>query len=146
MDSDEPTTEKGRPRASVVSIILSVAGIVLPLGVLVGGYPLVKHGRVMTDQELVLALLCSLLFLVLEFVALAYGLAASRTVLGKVAVGISGVLLGLSSILLAFGLTICLDNENAGWLAGTPFWVIMVAVLLAVSLAFFGLFRAKWLS
>ena len=93
-----------------------------------------------------LGLLCSLLFLVFEFVALAYGLVARRTVLGKAAVGISGALLGLACILFAFGLTICLDRDNAGWLAGTPFWVIMVAVLLAVSLAFFGLFRAKRLS
>jgi hypothetical protein len=143
MDSEEPTTAKGRPRASVVSIILAIVGIVLPLGALVGVYPYIEHGRAMTDQELVLAFLCSLLFLVLEFVALAYGLAARRTVLGKAAVGISGALLGLASILFAFGLTICLDNENAGWLAGAPFWVILVAVLLTISLAFFGLFRAK---
>jgi hypothetical protein len=146
MDNEEPTKEKGRPRASVVSIMLAIVGIVLPLGAFVGVYPFIKHGRAMTGQELALAFLCSLLFLVLEFVALAYGLAARRTMLGKAAVGISGALMGLSSILFAFGLTICLDNENAGWLTGTPFWVIMVAVVLAVSLAFFGLFRAKRLS
>ena len=146
MHGEVPTREKGRTRAAVVSIILAIAGVVLPLGILVGIYPLIEHGRAMTDQELVLALSCSLLFLVLESVALAYGLAARRTLLGKAAIVLSGALLGLSSVLVAFGLTICLDNETAGWLAETPFWVVMVAVLLAESVAFVGLFGAKWLS
>jgi hypothetical protein len=146
MDTEDQNKAIGCPRAVVVGSILSVVGVALPLCLLIGAYPLVKHGRAMTDQELVLALLCSFLFLVLEFVALAYGLAARRTVLGKVVVGISGVLLGLSSILVAFGLAVCFANEAAGWPLGTTFGVVLVAVLLVISLCLLGLFRAKWLS
>jgi hypothetical protein len=100
----------------------------------------------MTDQELVLVLLSAVAFLVLEFIALAYGLAARRTVLGKVATGISALLLGLSSIVLAAALTICLDNWNAGWLTGAPFWALLAVFLLVISLGLCGLFRTRWLS
>jgi hypothetical protein len=66
-------------------------------------------------------------------------------VLGKVGVGISGVLLGLSILIFAFVLTIWLDTEKAGWFKGTPFGVIITGIVLVLSLALFGLFRAKWL-
>jgi hypothetical protein len=38
------------------------------------------------------------------------------------------------------------DRRTAGWLEGTPFWVIVMGVLLVISLVIFALFRAKWLS
>jgi hypothetical protein len=109
--------------------------------------PFVKHDRVaVTDEEVALVLLCSILFLALELVAFVYGLAARHTVLGKAAVGLSGILLALSTVSFAWVLTIRLDRHNAGWLKGTPFWVTEMGVLLVISIALFALFRTKWLS
>ena len=114
---------------------------------LIGCYPFVTHDRVVvTDEEVTLVLLCSLLFLTLELAAFIFGLAARRSVLGKAAVGLSGVLLALATLSFAYVLTIRLDRRNAGWLEGTPFWVIVMGVLLVISLVIFALFRAKWLS
>jgi len=125
---------------------LSIVGIVLPFCLLIGVYPFVKHDRVVvTDEEITLFLLCSLLFLILELVAFAVGLKARRKPLGKAAVGLSGLLLALSTFSFAWVLTIRLDRRNAGWLKGTPFWVIEMGVLLAISLVLIVLFRAKWL-
>ena len=140
-DVESEDRAKVKSRHSVVGIVLSIVGFVLPLGLLLGIYPFVKHGRAVTDQEIMLALLCSVLFQLLELVAIVYGLAARRTALGKVAVGISGILLGLSILLVAFVLTIVLDNAF-GW-ADTAFWPLM-CILLAVSLVVLVLFRAKW--
>jgi hypothetical protein len=67
-------------------------------------------------------------------------------VLGKAAVVVSGVLLALATLSFAYVLTLRLDRRNAGWLEGTPFWVIVMGVVLVLSLVFFALFRAKWLS
>jgi hypothetical protein len=146
-DHERPTEVKSRPWHSIAAIVLPFIGVVLPLCLLVGGYRFVKHGRVMvTDEEITLVLLCSLLFLILELVALVFGLAARRTLLGKAAVGLSGVLLALATFSFASVLTIRLDRGNAGWLEGTPFWVIVMGVLLVISLVIFALYRAKWLS
>ena len=147
VDNERPTEVKSRPWLSIAAIVLPFAGIVLPLCLLIGGYPFVKHAqRAVTDEEVTLVLLCSLLFLALELVAFAFGLAARRTVLGKAAVSLSGVLLALSALAFAYVLTIRLDRRNAGWLEGTPFWVIVTGVLLVISLVIFALRRAKWLS
>jgi hypothetical protein len=148
MDSTNPTEMKRRGRwHSVVGIVLSIVGVLLPLCLLLGGYSFVKHDRVVvTDGEMTLVLLCSLFFLILELVAFACGLVARRTVLGKAAVGLSAILLGLSTLLFANVLTIRLDRRDAGWLKGTPLWVILVGVLLAISIVLYALFRAKWLS
>jgi hypothetical protein len=147
VDNECPTEVKSRPWHSLAGIVLPFVGIVLPLCLLIGGYPFVKHDRVVvTDEEMTLVLLCSLLFLILELVAFVCGLAARRTVLGKAAVGLSGILLALSTLAFAYVLTIRLDRRNAGWLEGTPFWVIVMGVLLVISLVIFALFRAKWLS
>ena len=146
VDNGRPTEVKSRPWHSIAGIVLPFVGIVLPLCLLIGGYRFVKHDRVVTDEEMTLVLLCSLLFLTLELVAFAFGLAARRTVLGKAALGQSGVLLALSAFAFAYVLTIRLDRRNAGWLEGTPFWVIVMGVLLVISLVIFALFRAKWLS
>jgi hypothetical protein len=43
MASEDPPKVKRRFQPSVVSIILSIVGMMLPLCVLVGGYPFVKH-------------------------------------------------------------------------------------------------------
>ncbi len=145
MDNEAPTKVKSRPWHSAAGIVLPIVGIVLPLGLLLGGYPFVKHDRVVvTDEEITLVLLCSLLFLILELVAFVYGLAARRTMLGKAAVGLSGILLALSTFLFAWVLTIRLDRRNAGWLKGTQFWVIEMCVLLVISLVLFALIRGKW--
>jgi hypothetical protein len=101
---------------------------------------------VVTDEEITLVLRCSLLFLILELAAFVYGLAARRKMLGKAAVGLSGILLALSTISFAWVLTIRLDRRNAGWLKGTQFWVIEMGVLLVISLVLFALIRGKWLS
>ena len=146
-DHERPTEVKSRPWHSIAGIVLPFVGVVLPLCLLVGGYRFVKHDRVVvTDEEITLVLLCSLLFLILELVAFVCGLAARRTVLGKAAVGLSGVLLALATFSFASVLTIRLDRGNAGWLEGTPFWVIVTGVLLVISLVIFALRRAKWLS
>ena len=147
VDNGRPTEVKSRPWHSIAGIVLPFVGIVLPMCLLIGGYPFVKHDRVVvTDEEITLVLLCSLLFLTLELAAFVFGLAARRTVLGKAAVGLSGVLLALATFSFAYVLTIRLDRGNAGWLEGTPFWVIVMGVLLVISLVIFALFRAKWLS
>lgn len=126
---------------SVVGIILPIVGIVLPLCLLIGGYSFVKHDRVrVTDEEITLVLFCSLLFLVLELIAVSYGLAARHTVLGKAGVGLSAILLALSTFLFAYVLSIRLDRRDAGWLKGTPFWAIESGVLLVISIVLFGLF------
>jgi hypothetical protein len=146
VDNERPTEVTSRPGHSLAGIVLPFVGIVLPLGLLIGGYPFVKHDRVVvTDEEITLVLLGSLLFLILELVALGFGLAARRTVLGKAAVGLSGILLALATLSFAYVLTIRLDRRNAGWLEGTPFGVIVMGVLLVISLVIFALFRAKWL-
>jgi hypothetical protein len=146
-DHEGPSEVKSRPWHSIAGIVLPFVGVVLPLCLLVGGYRFVKHDRVVvTDEEITLVLLCSLLFLTLELAALVFGLAARRTVLGKAAVGLSGVLLTLATFSFAYVLTIRLDRRNAGWLEGTPFWVIVMGVLLVISVVIFALFRAKWLS
>jgi hypothetical protein len=146
MDSKGPTQGKSRLWRSAAGLILSIVGIVLPFCLLIGVYPFVKHDRVVvTDEEITLFLLCSLLFLILELVAFAVGLKARRKPLGKAAVGLSGLLLALSTFSFAWVLTIRLDRRNAGWLKGTPFWVIEMGVLLAISLVLIVLFRAKWL-
>jgi hypothetical protein len=73
------------------------------LFVLIGGWAGLKHDRVIvTDEEVSLVLFCSLLFLILELVAFAYGLPARRTVPGKVAIGLSGTLLAFSTFLFAW--------------------------------------------
>ena|ERR1700722_18555279 len=143
MESEDPTRVTGLHRNSVIGIVLSIVGIVLPICLLLGVYPFVKHDRAVTGQEVMLVSLGSVIFLTLELIAIVYGLAARRTVPGKVAVGMSGILLGLSILIFAFVLTTVLDNAF-GW-AGTPFWPIIMCVLLAISLLLFGLFRAKWL-
>jgi hypothetical protein len=144
VDNERPEV-KNRPWHPIAAIVLPFAGIVLLLCLLIGGYPFVKHERrVVTNEEVTLVLLCSLLFLALELVAFAFGLAARRTVLGKAALGLSGVLLALAAFLFAYVLTIRLDSGDAGWLEGTPFWVIVTGVLLVISLVIFALFRAKW--
>jgi hypothetical protein len=146
-DNERPAEVKSRPWHCIAGIVLPFVGVVLPLCLLVGGYRFVKHDRVMvTDEGMALVLLCSLLFLTLELVGFVFGLAARRTVLGKVAVGLSGVLLALATFSFAYVLTIRLDRRNAGWLEGTPFWVIVMGVLLVISLVIFALFQAKWLS
>jgi hypothetical protein len=146
-DNERPTEVKSRPWHSIAAIVLPFVGVVLPLCLLVGGNRFVKHGRVMvTDEEITLVLLCSLLFLILELLAFVFGLAARRTLLGKAAVGLSGVLLALATISFAYVLTIRLDRGNAGWLEGTPFWVIVMGALLVISFVIFALFRAKWRS
>ena len=145
-DNERPTEVKSRPWHSIAGIVLPFVGVVLPLCLLIGGYRFVKHDRVVTDEEMTLVLLCSLLFLTLELAAFVFGLAARRTVLGKAAVGLSGVLLALATFSFAYVLTIRLDRRNAGWLEGAPFWVIVMGVLLVISLVIFALFRAKWLS
>ena len=145
-DNERPTEVKSRPWHSIAGIVLPFVGVVLPLCLLIGGYRFVKHDRVVTDEEMTLVLLCSLLFLTLELAAFVFGLAARRTVLGKAALGQSGVLLALSAFAFAYVLTIRLDRRNAGWLEGTPFWVIVTGVLLVISLVIFALRRAKWLS
>jgi hypothetical protein len=147
MDNPDPTVMKGCLWHSVVGIVLPIVGIVLPLCLLLGGYAFVKHDRVrVTDEEITLVLLCSLLFLVIELVALIYGLAARGTVLGKAVVGLSTILLALATFLFAYVLTIRLDRRDAGWLKGTPFWAIVLGVLLVISMVLFALFRGKWLS
>ena len=146
-DNERPTEVKSRPWHSIAGLGLSFVGIAVPLGLLLGGYRFVKHDRVVvTDEEITLFLLCSLLFLILELVAFAVGLKARRKPLRKAAVGLSGLLLALSTFSFAWVLTIRLDRGNAGWLEGTPFWVIVMGVLLVISLVIFALFRAKWLS
>jgi hypothetical protein len=145
-DNERPAEVKSRPWHSIAGIVSPFVGIAVPLCLLLGGYRLVKHDRVVTDEEMTLALLCSLLFLTLELAAFIFGLAARRSVLGKAAVGLSGVLLALATLSFAYVLTIRLDRGNAGWLEGTPFWVIVMGVLLVISLVIFALFRAKWLS
>jgi hypothetical protein len=145
--NERPAEGKSRPWHSIVGIVLPFVGIAVPLGLLIGGYRFVKHDRVVvTDEEITLALLCSLLFLTFELAAFIFGLAARRSVLGKAVVGLSGVLLALATLSFAYVLTIRLDRRNAGWLEGTPFWVIVMGVLLVISLVIFALFRAKWLS
>jgi hypothetical protein len=147
MDNTDPTVTKRRLWQSVVGIVLPIVGIVLPLCLLMGGWPFVTHDRVVvTDEEITLVLLCSLLFLILELVALIYGLAARRTVLGMAAVGLSAILLALSAYLFAYVLTIRLDRRDAGWLKGTPFCAVILGVLLVISIVLFALFRTKWLS
>jgi hypothetical protein len=133
---------------SVVGIILSIVGVVLPLGLLFGAYPRITHDRVkVTDEEITLVLLCSFLFLILELIALIYGLAVRRTVLGKAAVGLSAILLALSTLVFAYVLTLRLDRREAGWLKGTPFWVIFMGVLLVVaSIVLFAFFRVQRLT
>ena len=145
-DNERPTEVKSRPWHSIAGIVLPFVGVVLPLCLLIGGYRFVKHDRVVTDEEMALVLLCSLLFLTLELAAFVFGLAARRTVLGKAAVGLSGVLLALATFSFAYVLTIRLDRGNAGWLEGTPFWAVVMGVLLVISLVIFALFRANWLS
>lgn len=147
MDDTNQTVMKRCLWHSLVGIVLPIVGIVLPLCLLMGGYPFVKHDRVrVTDEEITLVLLCSLFFLIIELVALIYGLAARRTVLGKAVVGLSTILLALSTFLFANVLTIRLDRRDAGWLKGSPFWAILLGVLLVISIVLFALFRAKWLS
>ena len=146
-DNERPAEVKSRPWHSIAGIVLPFVGIAVPLCLLIGGYRFVKHDRVVvTDEEVTLALLCSLLFLTLELAAFIFGLAARRSVLGKAAVVVSGVLLALATLSFAYVLTLRLDRRNAGWLEGTPFWVIVMGVLLVLSLVIFALFRAKWLS
>jgi hypothetical protein len=146
-DNERPAEAKSRPWHCIAGFVLPFVGIVLPLCLLLGGYRFVKHDRVVvTDEEITLVLHCSLLFLILELVAFVFGLAARRTLLGKAAVGLSGVLLALATLSFASVLTIRLDRGNAGWLEGTPFWVIVMGVLLVISLVIFALFRAKWQS
>jgi hypothetical protein len=144
MESEDPTKVTGPRRYSFIGIVLSIVGIVLPICILLGIYPFVEHGRAVTDQEVMLASLCSVIYLTLELIAIVYGLAARRTAPGKVAVGMSGIQLALAILLFAFVLTIVLDR-GFGW-ANTPFWLIIVCVLLAISLLLLGLFRAKWLN
>jgi hypothetical protein len=147
MDDEDPKKVKSRPWRSAAAIILAFVGLALPLCLLIAGYPFVKHDRVVvTDEEVTLVLLCSVLFLILELIAFVYGLAARRTVLGKVAVGLSGILFALSTFSLAWVLTIRFDRRNAGWLKGTPFWVIEMGVLLVISMVLLALSRVKWLS
>ena len=146
MDNTDPPVKR-RLWHFVVGALLPIAGIVLPLCLLMGVYPFVKHDRVVvTDQEITLILVCSLLFLILELVALICGLAARRRVLGKAVVGLSAILLALSTLLFAYVLTIRLDRRDAGWLKGTPFWAVMLGVLLVLSVVLFALIRTKWLS
>jgi hypothetical protein len=95
----------------------------------------------------VLLILCSLLFFVLELAGLVYGVAARRTVLGKVATGISGIFLGISALLMALVIT---DWVNSGPVGGDfSFLAVLLGVVvvlsLVVSLVLFGLFRANWL-
>ena len=78
MDKEDPRAAKSPRQQSVVSIVLSVVGIVLPLGIVIGCYPFVKHGRTATYEEITLVLLSSFLFLLLELVALVFGIAARR--------------------------------------------------------------------
>jgi hypothetical protein len=75
----------------------------------------------------------------LELLAFVFGLAARHTVLGKAALGLSGILLALSTLSFAYVLTIRLDRPDAGWLQGTPFWVMVMGVLLVISLIVFHL-------
>src|SRR5215469_5436815 len=90
-DNERPTEVKSRPWHCIAGIVLPFVGIILPLCLLIGGYRFVKHDRVVvTDEEMTLALLCSLLFLTLELAAFVFGLAARRSVLGMAAVGLSG--------------------------------------------------------
>ena len=146
-DNERPAEAKSCPWHCISAIVLPFVGIAVPVCLLLGGYRFVKHDRVVvTDEEMTLALLCSLLFLTLELAAFIFGLAARRSVLGKAAVGLSGVLLALATLSFAYVLTIRLDRRNAEWLEGTPFWVIGMGVLLVLSLVIFALFRAKWLS
>jgi hypothetical protein len=142
MNMENPAKVNSGPWHSRTRIIFPLLGLVLSLFVLVGGWTGVKHDRVrVTDEEVSLLLFCSLLFLILEFVALANGLAAWRTVPGKVAIGLSGIMLVFSTFLFAWGLTIRLDRRDAGWLQGTPLWAVETTVLMAISLVLFGLFR-----
>ena len=146
-DHEGPSEVKSRSWHCIAGIVLPFVGIAVPLCLLLGSYRFVKHDRVVvTDEEITLVLLCSLLFLILELLAFVFGLAARRTVLGKAAVGLSGVLLALATLSFAYVLTIRLDRRNAGWLEGTPFWVLVMGVLLVLALVIFALFRAKWLS
>jgi hypothetical protein len=143
-NNERPAAVKSRPWHGIAGIVLPFVGIVLPLCLLLGGYRFVKHDRVVvTDEEMTLALLCSLLFLTLELAAFIFGLTARRSVLGKAAVGLSGVLLALATLSFAYVLTIRLDRRNAGWLEGTPFWVLVMGVLLVLALVIFALFLAK---
>ena len=145
MDED-PLRVKSRRWHSAVGIALPLVGIVLPLCLLIGVWPRVLHDRVVvTGEEVTLVLFCSLLFLIIQLVAFVYGLAIRHTLPGRIAVGLSGILLVVSTILFAWVLTIRLDRRNTPeWLKGAPFWLIETGVLLVVSFVLFALFRAKW--
>ena len=98
--------------AGKASIVTSIIGIILPVCLAFLGLHFVPGGRAVTKEEVMVVLLCSTLFVILELVALGCAIVGRRTVVGKVGVVISGILLVISVIILSFVLAICLDRDD----------------------------------
>ncbi|OAI40988.1 hypothetical protein AYO40_00470 [Planctomycetaceae bacterium SCGC AG-212-D15] len=92
--------------------MLSISGIVLPVCFGILGFHFAEHGRAATKQEITVVLLCSVLFVVLELVALGFAIVGRRTVIGKVGAVISGILLVISVIVLSWIVAICFDRDD----------------------------------
>ena len=127
-------------KRATVGLIFCGAGVVLPIGLLFGVEPMVEHGRTLTHQEVALGASCSVVALIFQSAAMIAGLASRCTILGKVVVALSGVLLLVSTLAFAFALTTILDDAF-GW-AEASFLPIALGTLAAISLLLVGPFRA----
>jgi hypothetical protein len=93
------------------SLWTSISGIVVPVGlaalalvVVLVLTPQSRLGPKYGNEGLAALAICGVLFVILELVALACGIAARRTATGKIGMTISGVMLTLALGLTAFAL------------------------------------------
>jgi hypothetical protein len=111
--NDCPSTDKTRLCSiSIIAIVIAFVGIVIPPCFAWIGLYFAEGGRAVTRQQVMVVLLCSILFVMLELLALGCAILGRRSRIGKVAIVISAMLLLASFAVLGLVLAICFDRND----------------------------------